>query len=319
MLSAFKRTAIALGLSAFLIPGLLPAEGQVATPIEQGQSMENENLPEWFKDSKRLSELLGGKAVGNVTDAKVIRRTPTPIAGLDALVIEGTVSSQGVDPHPETFVIYLDKTGRYLVAGLVIDMEKNRNLGQLIDRQVRGERADNPALALDPLDMHGVTAVNQNARDETIIIVADLGPEKGRQNILSIHQLYTSLVASGQSLAHLKIIPVSAGKDEMATAAMAMAMGYDDLRTGDGYNKIIEFSEKGKNAPWLDKQRLQAEKDLKAVMGRGIFKLDDNSTQALLAKLNTLPLVYRETKGKVEYLPLPTSSEDWKKLFVGEK
>lgn len=293
-----------------------PALAAERSDVEKKELLnaEEQDLPEWFRDSQRLSQLLGGKAVGDVSDAKVIQRLPTPIDGLDALVIEGIVADGEREPHPQTFVIYVDKGDRYLVAGLLIDMETNRNLGQLIDQQVRGERADNPALALNPTRMHAIYTDPARSEDDSLIMVVDLGPERGRRNLFNVATLRKNLKASGQSVRSLRIVPVSAGQDELSTAAMAMALGFDQLK-GDGFDKLIEYAAQGRQAPWLDKKKLREDPQLKEVMGLGIFKLDENSTQALLSRINTLPVIYEIKENKVHYIPTPTSDEDWKQLL----
>jgi len=315
---AVNRIAIFLALSFSIASTSIMADIPPIAP-KKTATVDPASLPDWFKDSERLSTLLGGKAVGDVKDAKVIRRTPTPIEGLDAMVIEAMVIPPGGEgePRKEIFVMYVDKTGRYMVAGLVVDMEEGRNLGQIIEREVRGEMADNPALALSPLEMAGVTAANPSPLEDAVMVVIDLGPDMGRTNLLAISKLYATLMEEGTKVAKLHIIPVSAGKHELSTGAMAMAMGYDDLQAGDGYRKLIEFAEKGKNTPWMDKKRLANSPDTKGAMGRGIFRLDNNSTQALLARLNTLPLVYRMKDGKLTYFSTPTSSEGWKAILTG--
>ncbi|WP_213381980.1 hypothetical protein [Allochromatium tepidum] len=279
-------------------------------------SVAPETLPEWVRDSRRLSQMLGGQSVGDVSDAQVIQRLSTPIEGLDALVIEATISKKDQESQRETFVLYVDTTGRYLMAGLFIDMEQNRNLGQVIERQVRGERADSPAQALRPLEMHGLDAEPIEDPDGSLIVVVDLGPEIGRRNFLRIAALRQSLREEGRAVRALRVIPVSAAHDELSTGAMAMALGYDTLNPGDGYQKLLEYAEKSHAAPWLDKDRLRDDPLLKQAMGLGIFRLDDNSTQALLARLNTLPLVYEVRGNRADSLPVPTDGDEWKKLLL---
>lgn len=275
-----------------------------------------QDLPAWMRDSQRLAHLLGGQSVGEVSDAKVIQRITTPIEGLDALVIEAMVSAKDGEPHPETFVFYVDRSGRYLIAGLFIDMDENRNLGQVIERQVRGERAESPAKALTPLQMHGIDAESIDLLDGALIMVVDLGPELGRRNLARVAGLRQALLDEGHKPRPLRIVPVSAAHDEMSTAAMAMALGYDTLNPGDGYPKLLEYADKGHDASWLDKEGLRNDPALKQAMGMGIFKLDDNSTQALLARLNTLPLVYEIKGDQAVPVPVPTEGEDWKTLLL---
>lgn len=296
--------------------------GAMQTPRSQTQAADEnlDELPDWVKDSRRLSQLLGGKAVGNVTDAKAIRRMETPIAGLDALVISAKVYPEGeMEPKNELFVIYLDKSSRYLVAGLVIDMQENRNYGQMVERAVKGEIAESPALALSPLEMNGVTAsYAPNSLNDLVLIVVDVTPAKGRENLKRIHDLRSGLIAQGKKVANLRIIPVSNGNDEASTGAMALCLGYEAIKKHDGYEKLIDFTKSGKDAAWMSKDRLRNDPLTKQAAGTGIFKLEANSTQAVLAKLDTLPLVYRLRDGKLTYIPTPQGEGDWKKIFTGE-
>lgn len=279
-------------------------------------ALPEDEVPSWVRDSERLSQLLGGEQVGEVSDARVIKRLPTPIEGLDALVIEGIVSDGQHEPHSETFVIYTDRGGRYLVAGLVIDMEQNRNLGQMINRQVRGERADNPALALNPMEMHGIDAeAHDESNDERLFFVVDLGPQKGRQNLLNIINRRQELLKKNQKLRPLRIVLVSSATDEIGTAAMAMAMGYDQMQAGEGFNRLIEYAQHGNKATWLDKDRLREDPILKQALGLGIFLLDDNSTQALLARIDILPLVYIGKEKRIQHIQTPISIDEWDKVL----
>lgn len=278
----------------------------------------DEPLPEWVKDSKKLSELLGGKVVGNVKDAKVIKRYETPIPGLDALAVAANVYQNGeIEPKQELFVFYVDKSGRYMVAGLLIDMEEGRNYSQVVERYTKGSMVDNPALALSPLEMNGVeSSLAKKDNGVTLTIVVDVSPEKGRSNLLKIHELREKLIKKGKAVAKLRIVPVSNGNDEQSTGAMALSLGFDVLKPGEGYDKLIEFSAKGKKTEWMSKDSLRKNKELKAAMGLGIFKLEENSTQALLAKLNTLPLIYAFSNNQLNHVLTPSSESDWELLLT---
>ena len=187
----------------------------------------------------------------------------------------------------------------------------------MINRQIRGERADNPALALNPLEMHGIDAeVSEKKDDEKLIVVVDLGPQKGRQNLLNIINRRQELLKKNQELRPLRIVPVSAATDELGTAAMAMAMGYDQMQTGDGFNRLLEYAQQGNQAAWLDKARLRDDPLLKQALGLGIFLLDDNSTQALLARVDVLPLVYIANGQKIQHVETPISTDEWDKILT---
>lgn len=304
-------------------PEAVPAPKEGKKSVKEESPVPEEQIPDWFKDSERLASLLGGNALGKVSAPRVIRRMESPVPGLDALVIEAEVqpkSEKGEyeEPRKELFIIYVDKANRHLIAGLFIDMEKNRNVGLLLERQVKGEREDSPAKALDVMAMHGVLSSPPEEGREPIIVVIDLGHEKGRSALANVAQYHASLEKSARRRP-LKIIPVSAGQNELATGAMAMALGYEQMKSGNGYAKLVEYANLGDKAPWLDKTRLRNEGLLKQVMGLGIFKLDDNSTQALLARVDTLPLVYSVRNGRAIPIPTPLSTTDWKAVLLPDE
>lgn len=273
------------------------------------------NLPDWLRDSEQLSRLLGGEAVGEVSGATVIARRETPVQAVEALVIEGTVTREGQAPRLENFVIYVDVSGRYLFAGLLIDMQTGENYSTLVAREVRGARADNPALALHPREMHAIPAEPATDDANVLLVVVDLGPEKGRQNLLNIAERRAALQAEGRAVRPLRIVPVSAGPEELSTAAMALALGYEQQTPGDGYAKLIAYARDSGQADWLDVTRLANDPVLKHLMAGGVFQLENNSTQALLARLDTLPLVYTIVDGQARYLPTPTSQDAWTALL----
>lgn len=314
-----RLTPLAVLLMTITISALSEPAPQMLSEPEQ--ILKEKDVPEWFKDSERLSQMLSGKAIGKVQGARVIRRLPTPIEGIDALILEGQVKPEDGELHTETFVIYVDHSGRYLIAGLLIDMQTHQNVGQIIHQTVRAEHADNPALALNPLDLHTINAENALKHDQRIVVVIDLGPEKGRRNLKQIAGLYASLAEDNMNhqLRSLQIALVSAAHDELSTAAMAMAFGYDAKQPGSGYEKLLAFANEGDKTPWLQPNRLLHESALKEIMGLGVFKLENNSTQALIAKIDTLPLVYLIQHGVAKHVPTPTSVEDWKILLMREK
>ena len=283
-----------------------------ATPI----SSADKDVPDWLRDSERLNQMLGDDADTKIENAKVIRRVETPIPGLDGFVVEAETSTTAKpEKRKELYVFYTDKTRRYLVVGLMIDTEKERDLNQVIERYVRGEMADNPAKALRPQDMHGLVIKGGKSKSAPLTFVVDLGPQAGKSSFLGVVKLHQLLLASGSNPRPVRVVLVSAGKDELATGAMAMAMGFEKI-SKDGLVKLVEFAEKGEAASWLDSKRLGKSADLKRAIGMGIFQIDENSTQALLARLDTLPLVYDGTGDKMTYIPLPTSQADWRTLLL---
>ena len=277
----------------------------------------DKDVPDWLRDSERLTAMLGDSADTKISNPKVIRKVETPIPGLDGFVVEAdTVSTAHPDGKKELFVFYTDKTKRYLVVGMMIDMEKDRDLNMMVERYVRGETADNPAKALRPQDMHGVV-LEGDPKLSPLTFVVDLGPEAGKKSLLGIARLHRTLATAkgGPKPRPVRIIPVSAGKDELSTGTMAMAMGFD-LLSKDGALRLVEFAEKGASTSWVDSKRLKNDPELKKAIGMGIFRLDDNSTQALLAKIDTLPLIYVGEGEKAKNIPLPSSTEKWREILL---
>ncbi len=280
-------------------------------------SQDDPSIPDWLKKSEKLEAMLSSGDRGEVKNPKVVSKVETPVQGLNGFVVQADIMN---DQHPEgkqeLFVFYTDKSSRYLFVGMLIDMEKERDLNLMTERYVRGTLADNPANALRPQGMHGlVVDGSKDSKAAPVQFVVDLGHESGRSSLLNVVRLQQSLVKSGKKTRGLRIVLVSAGKDEKATGAMAIAMGYQKV-SGDGIQRLMEFAEKGKDTPWMEPSRLRKEAKLKQAMGLGIFQLEDNSNQAMLARLDTLPLVY-DTKGEsVKYVMLPQSRQDWETLLT---
>lgn len=274
------------------------------------------DVPKWLRDSERLNSMLGDNADARIEDAKVVRKVETPIPGLDGFVVQATVySTASPEGKQELFVFYSDKTGRYLVVGMMIDTEKDRDLNQMVERHVRGQLSDNPALALRPQEMHGILLKGGKSKASPLTFVVDLGPEPGKSSLLGLVQLHQSMVAKGSNPRPIRIVLVSAGKDETSTGAMAIAMGFDQL-AGDGVARLVEYAQKGRATSWMEPKRLKTDDNLKRAVGMGIFRLDANSSQALQARLDTLPLVYDGSGDKTKHIPLPTSQADWQALLL---
>ena len=273
------------------------------------------DIPEWLRDSARLEKMLGSDANYRVENPKVVRRIEAPIPGLDGFVVEGTsFSDASPDGKKELYVFYTDKSRRYLMVGMMIDMQKDRDMNLDIERFVRGEMADNPARALRPQDMHAITIPGKGKTDPLTFVV-DLGPQAGKDSFLNLMRLHKSLMTSGANARALRIVLVSAGHDEFGTVAMAMAYG-SEATSGDGIGKLIEYAEKGKAVSWLGSKRMNKDSNIKRVLGTGIFKMEDNSTQALLARLDTLPLIYEGDGQRMKNIPLPTNAVDWRALLL---
>lgn len=271
------------------------------------------DLPAWLKDSQKLKDMLGADANFRVQDPKVIRRLEAPFPGLEGYVVEATSFSDATpEGKKELFVFYTDTSKRYLMVGMMIDMERNRDVNLDVERFVRGELADNPAKALRPQDMHQIKV--PGGTGTPIIFVVDLGKQEGRDSMANLVKLHQSLRLKGENIRPLHLVLVSAGHDEYATAAMALAYG-DEAIKGTGLNRAMEFAERGRNASWLQPKSMNKSADTKRTLGTGIFKMEDNSTQAMLARINTLPLVYVGEKESTVNVPLPINAADWTALL----
>lgn len=305
--------ARAAGINDFLQPTKVGAAPAFQTT---DVSPTDKDVPDWLRNSERLNAMMGASADAKLQNPKVIRKVESPIPGLDGFVVQAhSFSSENPEGKQELFVFYTDKSRRYLVVGMMIDMEKERDLNQMIERYVRGEMTDNPARALRPQDMHGLMLKGGKSKSDPLTFVVDLGPDAGKSSFLSVVGLHQSLLKSGANPRPIRIVPVSAGKDERSTGAMALAMGYDRL-TGEGVEKLVEYAKNGRATPWMDPARIKKDDKVKQAIGVGIFQIDENSTQALLARLSTLPLVYDGQGDKVKFVPLPTSQSEWKALLL---
>ena len=276
-----------------------------------------EDIPDWLRKSERLEALLGDGGSGQVSNAKVVSKVETPIPGVDGIVVQADVSNEAnPEGRKELFVFYTDKSKRYLFVGMLIDTEKDRDLNLMTERYVRGQLADNPAHALRPQDMHAIVVPGGKAsKADPLHFVVDLGHESGRSSLLNVVRLHNALLSSGKNPRPLRIVLVSEGKDETATGAMAMALGFQKV-SGNGLAKLIEYADKGKNTPWMAPARLRGETKLKQAVGLGIFQLEDNSGQALVARLNTLPLVYEGEGPRAKNTMLPLTAADWETLML---
>ena len=96
---------------------------------------------------------------------------------------------------------------------------------------------------------------------------------------------------------------------------MAIAYGAETIN-GTGLVKAMEFAEKARDVAWLQPKSMGKDSEVKRILGTGVFKMEDNSTQALLARLDTLPLVYDGEKERMINVPLPANQADWKRLLT---
>lgn len=173
----------------------------------------SKDLPDWLKDSKRLQDMLGADANYRVENPKVIRRVEAPFPGLEGYVVEATSFSDATpEGKKELYVFYTDKSKRYLMVGMMIDMQKNRDVNVDVERFVRGELADNPAKALRPQDMHAI--VVPGGAGSAVSFVVDLGKQAGRDSMLNLVRFHQTLRRDGAAVRPLRLVLVSAGHDE---------------------------------------------------------------------------------------------------------
>lgn len=306
---------VAAGLSDFMTK---PARINADDPIKASAiKPDDAGIPDWLRKSERLEAMLGDEAGSKVQNAKVVSRVETPVPGLQGFVVQAdVVTEKNPEGRKELFVFYTDSTKRYLFVGMLIDTEKERDLNLMTERYVRGQMADNPARALRPQDMHGIViAGGKSNKSSPLQFVVDLGHESGKSSFLNVVRLHKSMLDSGKNPRPLRIVLVSSGKDEMSTGAMAMAMGYQKL-SNDGMARLVEYAEKGRKTPWMEAARLRSDPKLKQAIGLGIFQIEDNSNQALLARLDTLPLVYDGSGAATKYIPMPAARADWEAVLL---
>ena len=277
-----------------------------------------EEIPQWLKDSRKLNEMLGSDAKVRIENPKVVHKVSKVFAGLDAFVVEGTEFS---DDHPDgkqqLYFFYSDAAQEYLFVGMAIDMKRGRDVSMDLERYLRGQLAESPAKALRPEEMHSIDMPGGKTNAPPLTFVVDLGPQAGRDSFLNVVQMHRSLMASGDNPRTVKFIMVTNAKNELSGAAMAIAYG-SHAASGDGVARLVEFARAGEKTAWLQPRKLGNDAGTKQMLGTGIFKLDTNSTQALLAKLDTLPLIYIGSGGKTSNVPVPLSAPEWKKLLTSK-
>lgn len=276
----------------------------------------NEETPSWLKDSGRLESILGGGARFKVENPTLVRTVESPVPGLKAYVVKATTfDDEKPNGEEQLYTFYIDASGRYLMVGLMVDMEKNRDVGVDIERYVRGEHADNPARALYPHEMHKIIVAGSPKNTlQPLYYVVDLGNKVGRDGLVQLMALHKSLIDSKKTVRDIYLILVSNGQNEEATAIQAYIYGHETINK-TGKQKAFEYASQGK---LRDFSAVNLNKDIrsKEILGSGVFKLEENSQQAYLARLSILPLVYKENKGSAQLALLPKNNEEWITLLT---
>lgn len=316
-LTALCLTALALQTA---VAGTSPLSEFFSNPVGKAPKITApapDDVPQWLRDSRRLQEMLGSDAKVRIDNPKVIHKVPNAFAGLDAFVVEGTeFNADHPDGKRTLYFFYSDPAQEYLFIGMAIDMKRGRDVTMDLERYLRGQLEESPAKALRPQEMHSIEMAGGKSKLPPLTFVVDLGPQAGRDSFLNVVQLHRSLLASGASPRAIRFVLVSNAKNELSGAAMAIAYGSHSMK-GDGVQRLEEFARGGEKTSWLQPRRLSNDAATKQMLGTGIFKLDNNSTQALLAKIDVLPLVYVGAGGKMTNTPLPLTASEWRVLLTG--
>lgn len=277
-----------------------------------------DEVPQWLKDSRRLKELLGSDPKVRIDNPRVVHRVPNAFPGLDAFVVEGTEFNEDFPEGKKSlYFFYSDPAQQYLFIGMAIDMKRGRDVSMDLERYLRGQLEDSPAKALRPQEMHSIEMPGGKNPAPPLTLIVDLGPQAGKDSFLNVVQLHRSMMAGGENPRTVNFVLVTNAKNELAGAAMAIAYG-SHVTNKDGVARLVEYARGGDKTTWLQPRKLAADPAIKQMLGTGIFKLDNNSTQALLAKLDTLPLLYVGTGGKMTNMALPLGGSDWQKLLLGK-
>lgn len=302
------------GFSAFMQPA--PVESDQDLQLS-GEEVTEEETPAWLRDSERLEKMLGADGAMRVENPRVVKRLDTPIAGLEGYVVRSTLYTKGTPAGEDSLtVFYSDKSGRYVMVGMLIDTQKGVDMNQLAERYVRGELSDTPANALQPAGMHAVVMKgDEKSKSEPLYFVIDLGPTAGRENMIVLARLHQKLMVAGKHPREVRVIPISAGNSEYDTGAMAIALGAE-ATGGSGLERLLQYAAAGKKTSWMQPRVLNDSPELKQLIGVGVFRIQDNSTQALLARLNTLPLVYVGKGSGAQPVVLPADEQGWEKLLL---
>lgn len=277
-----------------------------------------EETPAWLKDSKRLTELLGSDPTVRIEKPRVVQRVPKVFAGLDAFVVEAMeFSNDHPDGKSQLYFFYSDAAQEYLFVGMAIDMKRGRDVSMDLERYLRGSMAESPSKALRPQEMHSIELKGGKTSATPLTFVTDLGNQAGRESFLNVVTLHRSMMSAGENPRPINFVLVTNAKNELSGAAMAIAYGSHAIKR-DGVERLVEYARDGERTSWLQPRKLGNDASIKQMLGTGIFKLDNNSTQALLARLDTLPLLYTGSGAKMANAPMPLGQPEWRKLLAGK-
>src|SRR5690606_5122666 len=96
-------------------------------------------------------------------------------------------------------------------------------------------------------------------------------------------------------------------QDERSVAGMAMALGRDRFQPKTGYAMLVDYAQTKGQPSWMTPERMNADPKMKEIIGQGVFALEENSSQAIEARVSTLPVVFEKDGAKYTQIPIPTS------------
>ncbi len=291
------------------------AQSGEETPSES----ESQEMPEWFKYAEKIKGLIGSNKVSTIENVKLLRRFDTPIAGLDALVVQADITPIDGEPYTDLFVFYVDKQNRYLLSGIFINMEKQIEYSRSLVRYARGQFFQGPEKSLNPLDMYGVAASPFDRPDTkgAMHIVTSLKYENQCELVGRIEGIRQQTIKEGKKPAPVFYYFISDGTDETSAFIGAMIMGYDRIEGGNGYAKLLEFCAKGRSFDWTNPNKIKSDPYLKKVLAYGLQAIEENSSAALYAKIDRIPLLYLYDGGHARYVEFPRQREEFESLVRG--
>lgn len=267
--------------------------GAHAQPSEEDEAQQDDSLA-------KIEALMKASGTGapTITQMRLVRKQDAPIKGLQALVYDTMMEENG-KPEPRRIVVFADPARKYMVLGTIIDIASKRDVAQDILSSIKDAKLVVGALRRVPL--------LPKKASRTVTLVVDLGPQQGRQFLLEVMRRRASFEAN------VELALVSNAKDQTAVGAQAIIAG----SSGEEffYDALAQWLTKGKDAPFLDKERLRGDKDLQARLGRGIFHIDTNTTELIEAGVKRLPLIFVSDSKGTRQASLPRSDKEWADIF----
>ncbi|MCX8017097.1 MAG: hypothetical protein N2690_04230 [Rhodocyclaceae bacterium] len=239
-----------------------------------------------------------GPGVPGLSSMRLVRKQPSPIKGLDALVYDAMVEENG-QVTPKRIVVFADPARKYLVMGTIIDIDKKQDLANVVLSSVKDPKVAVAALQRVPL------LPRQAPR--TVTVVADLGLSSSRSFLEEVIRRRASYKVN------VDLALVSNAEDQKAVGAQAIIAG----SAGEEffYDALAQWLRKGKNAEFLNPEKLRQDKNIQVRLARGIFHIERNTTELLEAGVNVLPLLFVSDRQGVKQVSLPRTEDQWRKIF----